>query len=126
MPLAIRTSRITLASLTTLCGLAAGLGLGLTHSSAADSTMAAAPVSAKVAVSGRTIIDVTGNAANGFALRRLNGRVDHPPTRSEARAECKEYRSKVKRVRCRVGVNRWYADLAVLRDSIDFYQRLLD
>lgn len=126
MPLIVRTHRILLASVATLCGLVAGLSLGLTHSSAADPPTTVAPAAAKVAVSGRTIIDVTGDAAHGFALRRLNGRVDHPPTRSEARAECREYRAKVKRVRCRVGVNRWYADLGVLRDSIDFYQRLLD
>lgn len=65
-----------------------------------------------------TIIDVRGNAADGFAIRHHDGSMLYPPTRSEARAECGEYSTRVGRVRCRTQVRTWYRDLGDMRDSL--------
>lgn len=66
-----------------------------------------------------TIVGVTGNRDEGFAIEHLGGRVDHPPTFSEARAECGEYDARVARVRCRTEVRVWYRDLGRLRRALD-------
>lgn len=118
--------RGSLAALMAAIGLIAGLGIGITGPSHADDSQPWAPASARAAVSAGTIVEVTGDRANGFTLYRLDGDIESPPTSSEARAECGEYSKTVKRVRCRAEVRQWYADLAVLRDTIDYYQRLFD
>ena len=38
-----------------------------------------------------TIVEITGDAANGFEIRHYDGTSLFPPTDSEARAECSEY-----------------------------------
>lgn len=69
---------------------------------------------------GDTIIEVTGDKANGFGIEHLDGTGIFPPTDSEARAECSEYDTKVARVRCRTEVRTWYADLADLQQALDY------
>jgi hypothetical protein len=69
---------------------------------------------------GDTIVEVTGDAANGFEIRHYDGTADYPPTDSEARAECAEYDTRVARVRCRTGVRTWYRDLGDLQQALDW------
>jgi hypothetical protein len=69
---------------------------------------------------GDTIVEVTGDAANGFEIRHYDGTELFPPTDAEARAECGEYDKRVDRVRCRTEVRTWYRDLADLRQALDW------
>ena len=64
---------------------------------------------------GDTIVEVTGNAGNGFGIHHYDGSALFPPTDSEARAECDEYDTRVGRVRCRTEVRTWYRDLGDLK-----------
>jgi hypothetical protein len=78
-----------------------------------------------VAATGRppppgTIVAVTGDRDRGFTVAHLDGRVEHTPTLSEARAECGEYDARLDRVRCRTEVRVWYRDLGRLRQALDF------
>jgi hypothetical protein len=61
---------------------------------------------------------VTGDAATGFGIQRLDGSAVFPPTDSEARAECGEYDRRWQRARCRTGVRVHYRDLAELQRSL--------
>ena len=79
-----------------------------------------AALAAGSAPPGDTIVDVTGDAANGFEIRRYDGSGEFPPTDSEARAECAEYDARLDRVRCRVEVRTWYRDLADLKQALDW------
>lgn len=67
-----------------------------------------------------TIVEVTGDAANGFEIEHYDGSRLAPPTDSEARAECGEYDRRVDRVRCRVEVRTWYRDLGDLQQALDW------
>jgi len=67
---------------------------------------------------GDTVVRVRGNAADGFTIRHYDGTVLHPPTDSEALAECGEYDTVRARVRCRAEVRTWYADLGGLKRSL--------
>lgn len=67
-----------------------------------------------------TIVEVTGDAANGFEIHHYDGSALFPPTDSEARAECGEYDTQVARVRCRTEVRTWYRDLADLQQALDW------
>jgi hypothetical protein len=69
---------------------------------------------------GDTIVEVAGDAANGFEIRHHDGTALFPPTDSEARAECGEYATRVARVRCRTEVRTWYRDLADLRQALEW------
>jgi hypothetical protein len=69
---------------------------------------------------GDTIVEVTGDAANGFGIEHYDGTMLYPPTGSEARAECGEYDARVDRVRCRTEVRTWYRDLADLEQALDW------
>lgn len=69
---------------------------------------------------GDTIVEVTGDKANGFEIRHLDGSGLFPPTDSEARAECSAYDTRVARVRCRTEVRTWYRDLADLRQALEY------
>jgi hypothetical protein len=69
---------------------------------------------------GDTIVDVTGDAANGFEIQHYDGTSLSPPTDSEARAECGEYDQRIDRVRCRAEVRTWYRDLADLQQALDW------
>jgi hypothetical protein len=72
-----------------------------------------APAPAKV------IVEVEGDAANGFGIHYADGTSTYPPTDSEAHAECGEYDRRVARVRCHTEVRVWYRDLADLRRALD-------
>ena len=69
---------------------------------------------------GDTIVEITGDAANGFEIRHYDGTELFPPTDSEARAECGEYDRRVARVRCRTAVRTWYRDLAATKQALDW------
>jgi hypothetical protein len=66
------------------------------------------------------IVEVTGDAANGFGITYAGGDSISPPTDSEARAECGEYDTRLARVRCRVEVRTWYRDLGDLQRSLAY------
>ena len=80
----------------------------------------AAAVAAGGGPPGDTIVDVTGDAANGFEIQHYDGTALYPPTDSEARAECSEYDTRVQRVRCRTEVRTWYHDLGDLQQALDW------
>ena len=69
---------------------------------------------------GDTIVEVTGDKANGFEIQYYDGSAVYPPTDSEARAECSEYDTRLARVRCRVEVRTWYRDLGDLKQALDW------
>jgi hypothetical protein len=73
----------------------------------------------------KTIVRITGDAANGFGIHYFDGTADFPPTDSEARAECGEYDTRVERVRCRTQVRTWYYALGDTQKSIRYYKALL-
>jgi hypothetical protein len=66
----------------------------------------------------RVIVEVEGDAANGFGIHYDDGSAIFPPTDSEAKAECGEYDTLRARVRCRTEVRTWYRDLADLQRSL--------
>lgn len=70
----------------------------------------------------KTIVRVTGDAANGFGVHYLDGTADFPPTDSEAAAECGEYDRVIERVRCRTEVRTWYSDLAAMQWTIHYFK----
>jgi len=69
---------------------------------------------------GDTIVEVTGSRQDGFTITHYDGTVDHPPTNSEARAECREYDARLDRVRCRVETRVWYRDLGQIKRAIAY------
>ena len=81
------------------------------------------PARTRASPPGGTIVEVTGNAANGFEIRHYDGTSLYPPTDSEARAECGEYDRRVERVRCRTAVRVWYRDLGQLRQALAYAHR---
>ncbi|WP_232676383.1 hypothetical protein [Nocardioides sp. R-C-SC26] len=66
------------------------------------------------------IVEVTGDAANGFGVHYADGSEIFPPTDSESIAECSEYDRRLDRVRCRVEVRIWYRDLGDLQRSLAY------
>jgi len=73
----------------------------------------------------KTIVRVTGDKKNGFEVFHFDGSADFPPTDSEAKAECREYRTRVARVKCRTEVRDGFRMLAELRRSINYQRSLL-
>jgi hypothetical protein len=98
-------------------GLVAALGATIVIGIGAALT---APASGTDAPPGDTIVEVTGDQANGFEILHYDGTAIYPPTDSEARAECNEYDTRVARVRCRTEVRTWYRDLADLKQALDW------
>lgn len=76
--------------------------------------------SAKWTPPGDTITRITGTGATGFAIAHYDGTVTHPPTTSEAIAECGEYDTQLARVRCRVQVRTWYDALGDTRQALRY------
>lgn len=92
---------------------------GLVALSGAGATGA---VRAPASFPGDTIVEVTGDKANGFEIHHLDGSGVFPPTDSEARAECSAYDTRVARVRCRTEVRVWYRDLRDLKQALAYAQ----
>ena len=65
-----------------------------------------------------TIVAVDGDKADGFTIHFYDGSSLSPPTGSEARAECREYDTRVARVRCRTETRVWYRDLRDLKRAL--------
>lgn len=106
------------ARVTALVGLAGAVaGVGLLLPGASNGTQAPAEPPPD------TIVEVTGDAANGFGVHYYDGTALYPPTDSEAAAECGEYDTRVARVRCRTEVRVWYRDLADLQQALDWAHR---
>lgn len=74
----------------------------------------------------KTIVKVTGSAAEGFGIHYFDGTADFPPTKSESLAECAEYDSSKERVHCRTKVRTWYYALADMQVTIRYYRTLLN
>jgi hypothetical protein len=96
------------AALVALVVLVAGGGLAWSANAGADPP------------AGATIVDVRGDRDTGFAIVHHDGRVDHPPTLSEGRAECGEYARRVERVRCRTALRVWYRELGRLKWALEY------
>ena len=105
------TRHLTVLIVATLVAVV-GCGLGVASLAAGPPPVPGPP--------GDTIVEVIGDAANGFEIRHYDGSSLDPPTDSEARAECGEYDRRIDRVRCRVEVRAWYRDLADLRQALDW------
>jgi hypothetical protein len=67
---------------------------------------------------------VRGDRDSGFAIVHYDGRVDHPPTLSEGRAECGEYARRFERVRCRTALRVWHRDLGRLKRALEYAHSL--
>ncbi|MEH3032571.1 MAG: hypothetical protein PGN07_00660 [Aeromicrobium erythreum] len=67
---------------------------------------------------GRTIVEVEGDARNGFTIHRLDGSTESPPTLSESFAECGEYDDRTQVAVCRAEVRTRYAGLADVKRSL--------
>ena len=106
----VRPSRLVAALAVAVAVVAGALGLA----------GASGVVQAPAAFPGDTIIEVTGDQANGFSIHHLDGTSLFPPTDSEARAECSEYDTRVARVRCRTEVRTWYRDLGDLKTALAY------
>jgi hypothetical protein len=100
------------AALVALVVLVAGGGLAWSANAGADPP------------AGATIVGVRGDRDTGFAIVHYDGRVDHPPTLSEGRAECGEYARRVERVRCRTGLRVWYRELGRLKRALEYAHSL--
>jgi hypothetical protein len=95
-----------------VAGLAFGLG-GLT-------TAVAEPAHHVWSPPGDTIVKVTGDKDNGFAIHHFDGTSIYPPTDSESYAECSEYSTYVERERCKTEVRTWYRDLRQLKRALNW------
>lgn len=69
---------------------------------------------------GDTITRITGTKATGFTIEHVDGTFLFPPTDSEAIAECGEYDTALKRVRCRAEVRIWYDALGDTRRALKY------
>ena len=67
---------------------------------------------------GHTIVQVEGDAENGFSVLRLDGSSEHPPTLSESTAECEEYDDPVRVAVCVAEVETSFAGLADVQLSL--------
>jgi hypothetical protein len=67
-----------------------------------------------------TITDVSGDQEHGFSVEHYDGRVAYPPTFSEAKAECEEYRHELSVVRCKTRARVWYRDLGRMQRALEY------
>lgn len=67
-----------------------------------------------------TIVDVSGDASNGFTIEYYDGSVDYPPTRSEAHTACSDFHRHWRRASCHSEVRVWYRDLQRMKVALDF------
>ncbi len=71
-----------------------------------------------------TIVQVEGDASNGFAVRHYDGSWLYPPTDSETMAECEEYDRAIRRFRCKVSNRTWFRALAGFKHTTRYYRSL--
>ena len=71
-----------------------------------------------------TIIEVEGDAANGFGIHYFDGSEIYPPTDSETMAECEEYDRWIRRFRCKVSNRTWFRALAGFKETTRYYRSL--
>ena len=71
-----------------------------------------------------TIVQVEGDAANGFGIQHYDGSWTYPPTDSETIAECEEYDRPRRQFRCKVSSRTWFRALAGFRETTDYYRSL--
>ena len=71
-----------------------------------------------------TIVQVEGDAANGFAIRHYDGSWHYPPTDSETMAECDEYDREIRRFRCKVSNRTWFRALAGFKQTTRYYRSM--
>ncbi|MDZ5621984.1 hypothetical protein [Nocardioides bizhenqiangii] len=71
-----------------------------------------------------TIVQVEGDAANGFGIRHYDGSWHYPPTDSETMAECGEYDREIRRFRCKVANRAWFRALAGFKETTRYYRSL--
>lgn len=69
-----------------------------------------------------TIVQVLGDAANGFEIQHYDGSWLYPPTDSEIMAECEEYDRPRRQFRCKVSNRTWLRDLADLSETTTYYR----
>jgi hypothetical protein len=67
-----------------------------------------------------TVTAVTGSSDSGFHVTYFGRSDAYLPTHSESTAECGEYRTLVRRVKCRVQVRTWYRDLRDIKRAIRY------
>ncbi|QIX27900.1 hypothetical protein ncot_15885 [Nocardioides sp. JQ2195] len=94
------------------CGLLLGLTIGAGHAETRAPDGWEPPPG--------TIVEVLGNPENGFSIHHYDGSWLHPPTDSEAAAECSAQDRRVRRVRCTTRVRVWYRDLGRLRRALRY------
>lgn len=71
-----------------------------------------------------TIVQVEGDAANGFAVRHYDGSWHYPPTDSETMAECEEYEREIRQFRCKVSNRTWFRALAGFKKTTRWYRTM--
>ena len=71
-----------------------------------------------------TVVQVEGDAANGFAIRHYDGSWHYPPTDSETMAECEEYDRALRQFRCKVSNRTWFRALAGFKHTTRYYRSL--
>jgi hypothetical protein len=71
-----------------------------------------------------TIVQVEGDAANGFGIQHYDGTWLYPPTDSETMAECEEYDRFKRRFRCKVSNRTWLRALAGFKETTTYYRSL--
>lgn len=92
---------------------------GLAATAAADS---ATSLTEPYVPPGDTIVQVEGDAANGFEIRHYDGTWLYPPTDSETMAECEEYDLPRRRFRCKVSSRTWFRALADMKETTTYYR----
>ncbi len=109
-----------------LAALSAPLLFGPGLSGTPSAAGAPSPGDAAPPWPGSTIVAVEGDARHGFSLTRLDGTVEHPPTLSEATAECEEHDDPTEAAVCVARVETRYAGLDDVRLSLGWAQRDAD
>ncbi|MDR6175134.1 hypothetical protein QE364_003094 [Nocardioides zeae] len=107
----------------TVTGAAVGAVVALAVAGGGAAAAAGAPAQAADRAPGwvppgDTVVAVSGDADNGFTIEHHDGTTLHPPTLSEATAECGEYDAEVQVAVCVAEVETWYRDLADLQVAI--------
>ncbi|MBB6627116.1 hypothetical protein H5V45_07260 [Nocardioides sp. KIGAM211] len=67
-----------------------------------------------------TVVDVSGDAVNGFTIEYYDGSVDYPPTRAEAHAACNERDNRVRRAVCHTQVRVTFRDLRQMKVALGY------